>query len=172
MELLPAVGVGVSDLHQAARAEVQRIVSETGGDVLAQSKLLIANLRERELIGYDEVEHLSRLAELDYQAATGKLPAPQAYLAARDIANKLFADPNTTPVMQVLASSAVGAYSATPSPDGSGAVVYAKAESGHWANRGALTGALIGGIWGPGGALVGGAVGGLVGDIADHCTKS
>ena len=50
MELNPMIGVGVSDLQHAALAEVERIIKETKGDALAQMKLLLGMLRERNLI--------------------------------------------------------------------------------------------------------------------------
>ena len=48
MELVPMIGVGVSDLQHAARAEVERIIKETKGDALAQIKVLIGKLHERQ----------------------------------------------------------------------------------------------------------------------------
>jgi hypothetical protein len=56
MELTPLVGVGVSDLQHAARAEIGRILEETKGYELAQSKLLIGRLRELSLINDAEVD--------------------------------------------------------------------------------------------------------------------
>lgn len=170
MELTPMIGVGVSDLQHAARAEADRIIKETKGDELAQSKLLIGRLRELNLITDAEVMAVSRLAEVGYEAGAGKRSPRKAYFESRDVYNRLLADGKASPVALVLASSAVGSYSITESPDGSDAVVFAKS-GGSWAERGAAAGAAIGSIWGPEGALVGGAVGGLVGEVVDHCTK-
>jgi hypothetical protein len=170
MELDSVVGVGVSDLQHAARAEIDRILKETKGDELAQSKLLIARMRELNLITDAEVAAVSRLAEVGFEAGAGKRSAREAYFESRDLYNKLLAGGEASPVALVLASSAVGSYSITENPDGSGVVVFAKS-GGNWEGRGAAAGAIIGSLWGPGGAAVGGAVGGLVGAAVDSCTK-
>jgi hypothetical protein len=171
MEITPAIGVGAGDLLQAARAEVDSIVARTKGDVLQQSKLLIAMLRDRDLVTGTEVDRLTRLAEIDAQVGAGHATAKQAYFESRHLYNMLLADGGASGVALVLASSAVGSYSISDGKGGSDSVVFAKSD-GHWANRGALTGAVIGSVWGPLGAAVGGAVGGAVGDVVDHCTKS
>jgi len=169
MELAPMIGVGVSDLQHAARAETDRIIKETKGDELAQARLLIGRLRELSLITDTEVELVYRLAEVGYEAGAGKSGAREAYFESRDLYNTLLAGGEASPVALVLASSAVGSYSLTEDPDGSGGVIFAKS-GGNWEGRGAAAGAIIGSLWGPGGAAVGGAVGGLVGHAVDKCT--
>jgi hypothetical protein len=169
MELVPTIGVGVSDLQHAVRAEVERIIKETKGDALAQSKLLIRMLRERNLINDKEVKTLSQIAEAGHKSAAGKKSAHAAYFEVRELYNMLLASPGTSPVALVLASSAVGSYSTTQGSDGK--TVVFKASTGGWEGRGAAAGAVIGSIWGPLGAAVGGAVGGLVGHAVDECTK-
>jgi hypothetical protein len=166
MELVPSIGVGVSDLQNAVRAEVDRIIKETKGDPLAQMKLLIGMLSERNLINEKEVRVLSQMAEAGHAAGTGTKSAQAAYFETRELHNALLASAGTSPVALVLASSAIGSYSITEGSDGT--VVIAMSRGG-WAGRGAAAGAAIGSIWGPEGALVGGAVGGLVGAIADRC---
>ena len=169
MELVPMIGVGVSDLQHAARAEVERIIKETKGDALAQTKILIGKLRERDLINDKEVKTLSQLAKAGHECAAGKKSAQAAYFEARELYNTLLASAGTSPVALVLASSAVGAYSITQGSDGK--IIVFKASTGGWEGRGAAAGAVIGSIWGPLGAAVGGAVGGLVGHAVDECTK-
>jgi hypothetical protein len=165
------IGVGVSDLQHAARAEIDRIIKETKGDELAQINLLIGRLRELDLVTDAEVGPLNRLSEIGYEAGAGKRNAGAAYLESRDLFNALLATGSASPVALVLASSAVGSYSAAPDPDGSGKVIYAKSNGG-WEGRGAAAGAIIGGaIGGVVGAAVGGAVGGLVGAAVDECKK-
>jgi hypothetical protein len=168
MELVPMIGVGVTDLQNAARAEVERIIKETKGDVLAQMKLLIGKLRERELINDTEVTALSQMAEAGHAAGAGKKSAQAAYFEVRELHNTLLANAGTSPIALVLASSAVGSYSITQGSDG-GTVVFKKSGGG-WEGRGAAAGAIIGSIWGPLGGAVGGAVGGLVGAAVDQCT--
>ena len=170
MELTPAVGVGVSDLQHAARAEITRIIKESKGDELVQSRLLLGKLRDLELVTEKEMASLRKLAEIGHETGTGKRKPAEAYLASRDLYNELLAGGRASPVALVLASSAVGSYSATENPDGSGGVVFAKS-GGNWEGRGAAAGAVIGSIWGPAGAAVGGAVGGIVGHAVDECTK-
>src|SRR4051812_40712177 len=120
MEITPMIGVGVSDLQHAARAEIDRIIKETNGNELAQSKLLIGRLRELGLITHAEVEVVHRLAEVGYEAGAGKRGAKEAYFESRDLYNTLLAGGEASPVALVLASSAVGSYSLTEDPDGSG----------------------------------------------------
>lgn len=170
MNLTPAIGVGAGDVLHATRAEVDRIVARSKGDVVAQATSLIGLLRARELISDGEVRTLTALAETDAQVGTARLSAQAGYFHSRELYNTMLADQASTGVALVIAASAVGSYTITPPIDGKGAVVFAKA-NGHWANRGAMTGAVIGSIWGPLGAAVGGAVGGAVGDVVDHCTK-
>jgi Glycine zipper len=167
MELVPMIGVGVSDLQHAARAEVQRIILETKGDALAQIKALIGQLHERHLINDKEVTALSQLAKLGHEAGAGKKKAQAAYFEARELHDKLLASAGTSPVALVLASSAIGSYSITQGSDGE-TVIFKKSD-GDWEGRGAAAGAIIGSIWGPLGAAVGGAVGGLVGHAVDEC---
>lgn len=169
MELLPMIGVGVSDLQHAAQAEVERIIKETKGDPLAEMKLLLGMLRERNLINDKEVTALSQVATAGHQAGSGKKTAQAAYFEVRSLQNTLLATPGTSPVALTLASSAVGSYTITQG-SGGGAVVFAKSNGG-WEGRGAAAGAIIGSVWGPLGGAVGGAVGGLVGHIVDECTK-
>jgi hypothetical protein len=160
------IGVGASDVQHAVRAEIARILKETRGDELAQSKLLTGMLRERRLIEDEEVEAVNRLAELSYEAGAGKRSATEAYVESRDVYNTLLTSGEPSPVALVLASSAVGSYSFTDDSDKSGAVVFKKS-TGEWERRGAATGAIVGSIWGPVGAAVGGAVGAAV----DECTQ-
>lgn len=171
MDITPAIGVGAGDLQYAVRAEVENVVARTKGDVLAQTKLLIAMLRTRDLITDAEVTTLTRFAELDTQASKRQITAQQAYLESRSVLNTMLASGGATGVALAIASSVVGSYSVTDGGNGSEAVTLARSD-GHWATRGAITGAIVGGIWGPLGAAVGGAVGGAVGDVVDHCTKS
>ena len=169
MELVPMIGVGVSDMQHAARAEVERIIKETKGDALAQIKLLIGKLHERQLINDKEVTALFQLAKAGHEAGAGKKSAQAAYFEARKLHNTLLASAGTSPVALVLASSAVGSYSMTQGPDGE--TVVFKKSGGDWEGRGAAAGAIIGSLWGTPGALIGGAVGGLVGHAVDECTK-
>jgi len=169
MELVPMIGVGVSDLQHAALAEVERIIKETKGDALAQMKLLLGMLRERNLINDKEVTALSQAATAGHEAGAGKKSPQAAYFEVRKLHNKLLASPGTSPVALTLASSAVGSYSITQGSDGETVVI--KKSSGGWEGRGAAAGAIIGSIWGPLGGAVGGAVGGLVGHVVDECTK-
>jgi hypothetical protein len=157
-------------VQHAVRAEVGRIIKETKGDELAQSKLLTGMLHERGLIGDPDVEAVNRLAELSYEAGAGKTSAAEAYFESRDLYNTLLASTETGPVALVLASSAVGSYEITVDSDGSDSVVFKKS-SGGWERRGAATGAIVGSIWGPLGAAIGGAVGGAAGAAVDECTQ-
>lgn len=167
MELTPLIGVGASDLQHAIRAEIARIVKQTKGDALAQSKLLIGMPRERSLITDSEVRVLNRLAKVGHEA--DKKDAKGAYFESRDVYNKMLAGGEASPVALAIASSAVGSYEIAPAkPDGSGGVVFKKS-SGDWEGRGALAGALIGSLWGPAGAAIGGAIGGGVGHAVDEC---
>jgi len=167
----PMIGVGVSDLQHAARAEVARITKETKGDALAQSKLLLGKLHELDLITDAEVASLSRMAEVGRAAGAEKMKAKDAYFEARDMYNGLLAGGKASPVALVLASSEVGSYTVAENGDGSGTVVMAKAND-EWQNRGAAAGAIIGGaIGGAPGAAIGGAVGGIVGAIVDDCKE-
>jgi hypothetical protein len=50
MESTRMVGVGAGDIQHAVAAEVERILKQTKGDVLAQNKLLTGMLLERGLI--------------------------------------------------------------------------------------------------------------------------
>ena len=170
MEISPLLGVGVGDLHNAMRAEIDRIIGETKGDALAQTKLLQTRLRELELVNDEELRSLTRLAELSSAAARGTTSAQAAYFESRDLYNDLLATTKASPVALVLASSAVGSYSITESSDGSGTVIFAK-NNGEWEQRGKAAGAIIGANWGPLGAAIGGEVGGLIGAAVDHCTK-
>lgn len=170
LELTPMIGVGVSDLQQATRSEVARIIKETKGDALAQSKLLLERLHERNLITDTEVKLLSRMAEVGRAAGAQKGSAQAAYFESRDVLNGLLAGGGASPVALVLASSAVGSYSISEDRDGSGTVVMAKTST-EWEDRGKLAGALIGSTWGPGGAVIGGAVGGVVGAVVDECLE-
>jgi hypothetical protein len=171
MELFPAIGVGASDLQHVVRAEVRRIIKATKGNEIAQSKLLLGMLQERGLVAAEEVKVLQRQAEVGIRAGAAKKgSANKAYFESRDLYNSLLTSTEPSPVALAIASSAVGSYSTTEDPDGSGTVVYAK-NSGAWQNRGATVGAAIGGIWGPGGAAVGAAVGGAVGEAVDECLE-
>jgi hypothetical protein len=171
MELTPALGVGVSDLHHAARAEVVRILKEADGDEAAQTKLLIRKLHDLELIADSEVDTLSRLCEIGVEAGAGRRDAKQAYFETRDLHNSMLAHGHASPVALALASSSVGSYTITEDPDGSGPVIFAKA-GGNWEGRLGVAGAIIGGALGGGlGATIGGAVGGIVGAVVDECKK-
>ena len=166
----PPVGVGIGDMMEAMREEIERIIKETKGNPLAETKLLYRRLHEMGLLEEREVETLSKLAQHSFEANAGKKSAQEAYFHARASYNGMIASGKATPLALVLASSSVGSYTVSANPDGSGTVVYAKSGS-DWEHRGAAAGAIIGGIWGPEGALVGGAIGGLVGAAVDHCTK-
>jgi hypothetical protein len=170
LELAPLIGVGVSDLQHAARAEINRIIKETKGNELAQSKLLIGRLRSLGLLKDTDVKVVTRLAEIGHRAGAAKSDARDAYFESRELYNTLLAGGDASPVALVLASSAVGSYTIAKDPDGSGTVVFKKS-SGDWEGRGAAAGAIIGSFWGPGGAAIGGAVGGLVGHAVDECTE-
>jgi hypothetical protein len=170
MELTPAIGVGASDIQHALRAELNRIVKETKGDAVAQSKLLLGMLHERDLVTDAEAEAVSRIAEIGHEAGAGRKGARDAYFETRDTYNRLLAGGGASPVALVLASSAVGSYEVQDSPDGSGTVVMAKT-SGDWEGRGAAIGGIIGATWGPAGAALGGLVGGAVGHAVDKCTE-
>jgi hypothetical protein len=170
LELVPAIGVGAGDVQHAVRAEVRRIMRETKGDELAQSKLLTEWLRKFELISDTEIEAVNRLAEVGYEAGAGKKSASEAYFESRDVFNTLLTGGQASPVALVLASSAVGSYSITEDPDGSGAVVFKK-NTGSWEDRGKRVGAVIGSLWGPAGAAIGGEIGGAVGAAVDECTQ-
>ncbi len=170
---LPATagfGVGVGDLQHAMRAEIERILTETKGDPLAETRVLHHRLRELGLVTDHEVEVLTRLAETGSEAAAGRRRPQEAYFTARGLYNGLLAGGDASPVALVIASSSVGSYTMTSGEDGSGTVVFAKS-AGEWEHRGAAAGAIIGSLWGTGGAAVGGAIGGLVGAAVDHCTK-
>jgi hypothetical protein len=170
MEINPLFGVGVGDLHNAMRAEIDRIVADTKGDPLAQTQLLQTRLRQLGLVTDQELTSLSRLAELSSAAARGTTSAQAAYFESRDLYNGLLATTTASPVALVIASSAVGSYSISESSDGSGTVIFAK-NNGEWEHRGRVAGAVIGANWGPFGAAVGGEVGGLIGAAVDHCTN-
>jgi hypothetical protein len=167
--LAPMIGVGASDMQYAVRAEVRRITKETNGDPLAQSKLLTGRLRELGLISDSEVEALNRLSEVGYESGAAKGDAKDAYFQSRDIYNTLLAGGQASPVALVLASSAVGSYTITEDPDGSGGVVFKKS-TGAWEDRLGRLGGLVGaGIGGLGGAAIGGLVGAAVGAAVDEC---
>lgn len=168
MQLSPPVGVGVGDLQHALRAEIGRILKETKGDALAQTRLLHQRLRGLDLLKDGEAETLSRLAEISSETGTGKNGARAAYFEARDLYNTMLASGDASPLALVIASSSVGSYTIAEDPDGSGTVVFAKSK-GNWEHRGAAAGAIIGSAWGPEGALIGGAIGGLVGAAVDEC---
>jgi hypothetical protein len=169
MELTPTIGVGVSDLQHAIRAEVQRILKETKGDELAQTKLLNGMLRKRGLLTEPEVRTANKLAQIGIEAGKGKKDAKAAYFESRDLYNGLLAGGDASPVALVMASSAVGSFSITEDPDGSQGVVFKKA-AGAWEQRGERLGALVGfRLGGLGGAVIGGAIGGTVGEAVDEC---
>ena len=169
MELVPAIGVGASDLQHVVRAEVQRIVKQTKGNEIAQCKLLLGMVQERGLVTAEEVKVLQRQAEVGIRAGAAKTGnANKAYFESRDLYNSLLTRPGSSPAALAIASAAVGSYSTAEDSGGSGTVVYAK-NNGAWEQRGAIVGAAIGGIWGSDGAAVGAAVGGAVGEAVDEC---
>lgn len=168
MELERSIGVGAGDLQHAVRAEVVRILRDTKGDPLAQSKLLLGRIRALDLITEAEAASLQRLTELGHEAGEGRAEAGRAYLESRAIYNDLLAAGGASPVALALASSSVGSYSTVENPDGSGGVVFKK-NTGEWEQRGQKIGALIGANWGLGGAAIGGAIGGAVGAAVDEC---
>ncbi len=169
MEITPAIGVGAGDLEAAVRAEVERIVKETKGNALEQTKLLHHRLQELDLIRDGEVETLSRLAELSSEAASGKRSAQSAYFEARGLFNSMLAGNGSSAVALAIASGSVGSYTISENPDGSGTVIFAKS-SGDWGPRGAAIGALIGlAIGGPAGAGIGTVIGEGVGHAVDEC---
>jgi hypothetical protein len=166
--IAPVIGVGAGDFQHAVAAEVERILNETKGDVLAQHELLNRMLRERGLITDKEVEVLSRLAQVGHEAGGNERGARKGYFEARDLHNRLLAGGEASPVALVIASSAVGSYEVTEDPNGSGGVIFKKS-SGDWEGRGAKIGAVVGAFWGPAGAALGGLVGGAVGHAVDKC---
>jgi hypothetical protein len=169
MEISPMIGVGAGDFQHAVAAEVERILKETKGDVLAQHKLLTGMLHERGLITDKEVEVVSRLAEVGHEAGAGKKSAKEGYFESRDLYNTLLASGEASPLALVIASSAVGSYEITEDPDGSGGVIFAKT-SGDWEGRGTKIGGLVGAYFGGvGGAALGGLIGGAVGHAVDKC---
>ena len=170
LEIGPLTGLGVGDLQHAMRAEIRRILKETKGDELAQTKLLHRRLRELDLVEDGELATLDRLAEISSDIAGGSKSEQTAYFESRELYNTMLASGKASPVALVIASSSVGSYTIGEDPDGSGTVVFAKS-NGNWEHRGAAAGAIIGSLWGPGGAAVGGAIGGLVGAAVDQCTK-
>jgi hypothetical protein len=146
-ELAPMIGVGAGDFQHAVAAEVERILNETKGDVLAQHKILDRMLHERGLISDDELEVISRLTEAGHHAGAGKKDAHESYFESRDLYNKLLASGKASPVALVIASSAVGSYEITQGSGGA-RVAFAK-KSGDWQGRGQKIGALVGAYWGP-----------------------
>jgi hypothetical protein len=169
MELTPAIGVGVADLHHAARTEIARIVRTAQGDPLAEGRLLIRELGDRGLITESEVGTLSKLALIAHETGLDKRQPADAYLESRDLYATMLAAGGASPVALAIASSAVGSYEIAPAPGGG--VAFAKKNGGAWESRGAAAGAIIGSSWGPLGAAIGGAVGGVVGAAVDECTK-
>jgi hypothetical protein len=171
MEIIPAFGVGVGDVQHALRAELARLLNETRGGTLAQSKVLVRMLQDRQLITANDAASVYRLAKISNEVDTKKRDAKAAYFEARDLYNTMLAKGEASPVALAIASSSVGAYSISESPDGSGVVVFAKRGDG-WEARGTSAGAIIGAaLGGLGGALIGSAVGGVVGAAVDECTK-
>jgi hypothetical protein len=168
LEFNPAIGVGVGDIQHAVRAEVERILKETKGDELAQTKVIHGMLRTRGLLTEAEVRTANKLAQIGIEAGKGKRDARAAYFESRDLYNGLLAKGDASPVILALASSAVGSFSITEGTDGSPGVVFKKSD-GSWEKRGIGLGAAIGAIWGPLGAGIGGAVGGAVGAAVDEC---
>jgi hypothetical protein len=166
LEFVPTIGVGAGDVQHAVRAEAARILRETKGDELAQSKLLTDWLRKLDLITDAEIEPVNRLAEVGYEAGAGRKSASEAYFESRDVYNTLLAGGEASPVALVLASSAVGSYSITEDSDGN--VVFKKS-TGTWEDRGKRLGALVGSYWGPAGAAIGTEIGGAVGAAVDEC---
>ncbi len=169
VETSPFVGVGVSDLMHAVRAEVDRIFKETKGDNLATMKVLTTRLRELDLVTDTEVGTLNRMSEIAVEAGAGKRNAGAAYLESIDLYNSLVVTGNASHVALIIGSSAVGSYVPTADPDGSGAVVYSKS-GGFWTGWGAAAGAVIGSAIPGVGAGLGAAIGGLIGQAVDHCT--
>jgi hypothetical protein len=168
LEFKPAVGVGVSDIQHAVRAEVERILKETKGDELAQTKLIHGMLRTRGLLTEADLRTVNKLAQIGIEAGQGKRDAKAAYFESRDLYNGLLARGDASPVALAMASSAVGSFSVTEGTDGSPGVVFKKS-NGAWEKRGTAVGATVGAIWGPLGAGIGAAVGGAVGAAVDEC---
>jgi hypothetical protein len=169
LELTPMIGVSGGDLQDAVRAEVARILKETNGDELAQSKLLIEMLREGGLLADTDVEVVSRLSEIHHEASAEKRSASEAYFESRELYNGMLARGKSSPVALALASCSVGSYEITEDPDVSGGVVIT-ATKRTWEDRGALIGAYVGGRLGGGdGAIIGAAIGGAVGKAVDKC---
>lgn len=171
MEISVPAGIGASDVQQAVRSEVVRIAELTKGDVNAQVELLYERLRALGLLTDDEVGTLSKLAHRGDTSGVDQPVAPGDYFRARDLLTGLLAGGNATPVAMTLAASAVGSYSISENPDGSGTVVVYAKNNGEWEKRAAAIGALLGAEWGPGGAALGGLIGGAVGSAVDHCLK-
>jgi hypothetical protein len=170
MELTPLIGVGMSDLHHAVRSEVARILKQSRGNPRAQSKLLIAKLRDMNLINNREDDVLNKLVTLADESGNGKRSGKEAYLESRELLTKMLTEGRASPVALVIASSAVGSYSMDNGADGSDTVTIAKKSNTSWESRGTLAGAIIGGaLGGAVGGAIGGAVGGLVGAAVDEC---
>jgi hypothetical protein len=168
LELTPMFGVGAGDVQHAMRAEVARILKETKGDELAQSRILIEMLRERGLLADADVKVVSRLSELSQETAAGRRSAHEGYFESRELYNGMLARGDSSPLALALASSSVGSYAPTVDADGSGGVVFA-AKKATWEDRGQLIGAAVGSLWGGAGAVIGGLVGGAVGGAVDEC---
>jgi hypothetical protein len=166
LELTPMIGVGAGDDKHAVRAEVARIIKQTKGDELAQSKLLIEMLRKRGLLADPDIEVVSRLSEVSHETKAGKRTARQGYFESRELYNGMLARGKSSPVALALASSSVGSYTMKEDSDGSGVVFATKTT---WEDRGQLIGAAVGAIWGGAGAVIGGLVGGAVGGAVDEC---
>ena len=145
LELTPMIGVGAGDVQHAVRAEVARVLKETKGNELAQSKLVIEMLRERGLLAAADVKVVSRLSQISHETSAGKRSAKEGYFESRELYNGMLARGKSSPVALALASSSVGSYTMTEDADGSGGVVFAKAKQ-TWEDRGKLIGAGVGAI--------------------------
>jgi len=121
-------GVGVSDLQEAAVQEATRIMRRARGDRRAATAELLRMLREWELVTDEELSLLTKLGELGFDAADGRIEAEGAYLKARTLRNELVVR-RSSPVALAIASSDVGSYTAGETKDGH--VVYKKS-SPNW----------------------------------------
>ncbi len=165
MDLVPAVGIGMTDLMHAARTEVRRVREESKGDPVAEQKAVLQRLVSAELVTADEAATLLRVYELGYRAGEGKGDAQRAFFETRKVYSSMAASGTASPVALVVASAAVGSYEVSEGPDGSPVItVYKQSYGQALGSIGAGIGALLGG---PGGAVLGGAIGGLLGGIVD-----
>ncbi len=176
MELTQTVGLGITDLSQAALAEARRLMREAKGDRRVATGLAFDRLLELGWISATERDVLHRMHEVgaassERQKGDQDTPRPvatAAYLEVRGMYQELIAKGDAGPVALALGAGAVGSYEAVPGDDGT-TVVYAKSNRSYQGILGGA-GAIIGGaLGGAPGAAIGGAIGGVIGTIVDDC---